>query len=221
MSNEVVVNQEINTPAQQSAMPAKMLELAIQQDADIDKLEKLMDLQERYDAKQAKSDYLVALSRFQSECPAIVSMKKGHNYKYAPLSDIVAQIKDLLSSCGLSYRFEQAQDSGNITVRCVTSHVSGHSESLEMTAQPDTSGSKNTVQSVGSTVTYLRRYTLTGALGIVTADEDSDGRVEASSGISANDKTWVRAIKSGVQKIDDIEDPSYRAHIASLLDKVK
>ena len=45
-----------------------------------------------------------------------------------------------------------------------------------MTAPADTSGSKNAIQARGSTVTYLQRYTLLGALGLVTGDEDTDGR---------------------------------------------
>ena len=42
---------------------------------------------------------------------------------------------------------------------------------------PDTSGKKNEIQSRGSTITYLQRYTLIGALGLTTADEDIDARI--------------------------------------------
>ena len=47
--------------------PAKLLELAISKDVDIDKLEKLMQLQERWDANQAKKAFLNAMSVFQSK----------------------------------------------------------------------------------------------------------------------------------------------------------
>ena len=46
-----------------------------------------------------------------------------------------------------------------------------------MTALADKTGSKNAVQAIGSTVTYLQRYTLIGALGITTADDDMDARI--------------------------------------------
>ena len=46
-----------------------------------------------------------------------------------------------------------------------------------MEVQADKSGSKNVIQAVGSAVTYGQRYTLIGALGITTADEDIDGRL--------------------------------------------
>lgn len=59
---------------------------------------------------------------------------------------------------------------------CIISHVDGHDESTTMSAEADTSGNKNAIQSRGSSVTYLQRYTLIGALGISTADEDVDGQ---------------------------------------------
>jgi hypothetical protein len=46
-----------------------------------------------------------------------------------------------------------------------------------MVAAPDTSGSKNAIQAIGSTVQYLMRYTFIGAFGITTADADMDGRL--------------------------------------------
>ena len=116
------------------------------------------------------------MSQFQSICPDILKTKKAHNSSYAPLGDIVAQIREPLASCGLSYRFEQDHTNG-IKVRCVVSHIDGHAESTEMTAGADTSGSKNAIQGIASTVTYLSRYTLTSALGIATADADMDGRL--------------------------------------------
>jgi hypothetical protein len=116
------------------------------------------------------------MARFQSRCPDIKKLKQGHNYKYAPLSDIVAQVRDLIAECGMCYRFEQDHEKG-IRVTCIVSHESGHSESNTMVAAPDTSGSKNAIQAIRSTVQYLVRYTFVGAFGITTADEDMDGRL--------------------------------------------
>ncbi len=176
MSNEVskIEQQQVMPVTQQS--PMRLVEMAIQSNADIDKLEKLMDLQDRWEKGNAKKSFLAAMSEFQRICPDIMKMKKAHNSSYAPLGDIVSQIREPLSSCGLSYRFEQDHASG-IKVKCIVSHVDGHNESTEMTAPADSSGSKNGIQAIASTVTYLSRYTLTAALGIVTADADMDGRL--------------------------------------------
>ena len=52
----------------------------------------------------------------------------------------------------------------------------GHSEETTLKAPPDTSGSKNSIQAIGSTVTYLERYTLLAATGMAAAGMDNDGR---------------------------------------------
>ena len=181
MSNEVQViesNQSIQKVDQQS--PSRLIELAISSNADVEKLEKLMVMQERWDAKQAEKAFNEAMSRFQSDCPVIKCQKQGHNYKYAPIGDIIEQVRDTLARHGLSYRFEQLQNGSEITVTCVATHACGHSVRLSISGNPDTSGSKNSVQSIGSTITYLRRYTFTGVFGIVTGDLDTDARVDAS-----------------------------------------
>lgn len=177
-SSELVLQNEdrAGLPAQQIPQPMRLLELAVAQNADIDKLERLMAMQTQWEEKSAKREFLAALSSFQTECPNILKGKQGHNSNYAPLSDIVAAVRGLLYQHGLSYRFEQEHSSNSlIKVTCVVSHESGHSESNCMLANPDASGNKNAIQAIGSTVTYLMRYTFMGALGITTADVDTDG----------------------------------------------
>lgn len=165
--------------------PADLLQLAIEKDVDIEKLSKLMDLQERWDAQQAKKAFLIAKSEFQSRCPVLhkskrvgfTSKKTGSkvDYSYVPLGSIANQIKELLNECGLSYCWKTKEDAGRITITCIVSHIDGHSEENSMTAGKDDSGMKNQIQQIGSTMTYLQRYSLIGALGISTADMDVDG----------------------------------------------
>lgn len=198
MSNAVtkIENREVAAPD-----PMRMVQLAVEQNADVDKLSKLMDLQERWEANEARKAFLDAFARFQSEVPRISKTKAGHNYKYAPLSDIAEQIRRTLEDCGLSYRFD-IQDTGEIiSVTCIVSHRLGHQERTTMTGAPDTSGSKNSIQSRGSTVSYLQRYSLIGALGLTTADEDIDARLHTDT-ISAEQaeaiKTRLAATESDV-----------------------
>jgi hypothetical protein len=183
--------------------PMAMVQLAVEQNADVDKLSKLMDLQERWEANEARKAFLDAFARFQSEVPRISKTKAGHNYKYAPLSDIAEQIRLTLEDCGLSYRFD-IQDTGEIiSVTCIVSHRLGHQERTTMTGAPDTSGSKNSIQSRGSTVSYLQRYSLIGALGLTTADEDMDARLHTdtiSEEQAASIKARLEATESDVAR---------------------
>lgn len=159
--------------------PDTLLAMAIQNGADVEKLEKLMLLQERWNAQQAKTAYYGALAEFQAVCPILRRTKEvAYNktaYKYAPLSEIVDTIRGPLKASGLSYRWE-IEDKDSIVVTCIITHVQGHSERTSMSAEPDDSGAKNLIQQRGSSVSYLQRYTLIGGLGITSADTDDDGK---------------------------------------------
>lgn len=167
-------------PVVRDTSPAGLLALAVETNADLGKLEKLMDLHERWTREQARKAFNAARAKFQAICPEIIkdcATKSGPKYQYASLPAIIRQIKQPLAESGLAYRFEfSPKEGGGLSVRCILCHVDGHCESNEMEAAPDDSGAKNDIQKLGSTSTYLQRYTLLGALGIATADEDDDGK---------------------------------------------
>lgn len=166
--------------------PADLIKQAIDKGLDVDSLAKLMDLQERWEATQARKAFFSCFTKFQSEVPDLRKTKqvlfetKGGgktDYHYAPLASITRQISKVLKDNELSYRWEITDDVNQIKVTCIVSHVSGHSEHTTMTANPDTSGNKQAIQARGSAIEYLKRYTLVGALGLSTADSDVDGQL--------------------------------------------
>lgn len=168
------------------ATPNDLIAQAIEKGLDVAALERLMNLKERYDADLAHKAFLEAFTDFQSNTPDLRKTKavgfdgKGGgatNYKFAPLADIARQIGPVLKKCGLSYRWEIDDNATELKVTCIVSHIAGHSERTTMRSGPDTSGSKSAIQGRGSAVEYLKRYTLVGALGLTTADEDMDGRL--------------------------------------------
>ena len=171
-----------NNLMQITSEPTNLIAQAIEKGADIATLEKLMALQERWEATQARKHFFSALSEFQKKCPVLKKTKlvsfKDTRYRYAPLSEITKSIQSLIGICGLTYRWEIKEDATNITVTCIVTHSGGHSETTSMTSIADNTGSKNAIQARGSTITYLERYTLLGALGISSADTDLDGRKE-------------------------------------------
>lgn len=160
--------------------PTNLLQIAVEKGASVEQLEKLITLHERWDRENARKDYCAARAKFQGACPTIKKDREvaygNTKYQYATLSGITSQVRDTLESCGLTYRWEiKDRQDGGIEVTCILSHISGHSESNTMSAAPDDSGAKNDIQQRGSTVSYLQRYTLIGALGIASAVEDDDG----------------------------------------------
>lgn len=165
--------------------PMALIESAVASNASIETLERLMDLKERHDKNEAKKSFISAMQQFQSIKPDLprsqsVSFGQGKTaYNFCPLPVIEKALRDPLSTCGLSYRFENLSRDGSFGVRCVVTHRDGHSESTEMYAPADGSGNKNQIQGIGSTSTYLMRYTLIAAFALTTADEDNDGQTQS------------------------------------------
>lgn len=167
--------------------PMQMLSIAVSQGADLDKLQKLMDLQERWEKNEARKAFVVALNAFKADAPKIIKTKEVSfgvgktSYKHALAGAASEQIGEALAICGLSHRWDVEQaEGGIIKVTCILTHAQGHSERVSMQASPDTSGSKNSIQAIGSTVSYLQRYSLFAATGLVPkdADDDAQGGVE-------------------------------------------
>lgn len=198
--------------------PHGLLSQAIAQNANIDTLERLVALQKDWQKEEARKSFFTALTNFQSEVPELIKAKKvdfpskeggSVKYNYAPLGKITKTIQSTLLKFGLSYRWEFEDRDDKFTCWCIISHVDGHSEKSQMTAGKDTSGKKNDIQSIGSTRSYLQRYTLIAALGLSTADEDNDGttsQTKNKESIPAPKRkiNWSNQIKSA-QTIADLE----------------
>ncbi len=161
--------------------PMDMLDRAIANGSSIDVLTKLMDLQERWEKNQARKAFDTAIASAKAEITIVGKNKTGHNSKrYADFAAYAAVIDPIISKHGLSYRFRSTQDSA-IHVTCIVSHRDGHAEENTLVGPADATGNKNAIQAIGSTLTYLQRYSLVQALGLA-ASEDDDGT--AAGGIS-------------------------------------
>jgi hypothetical protein len=169
-----------------TATPAVLLNMAVQQGADLEKLEKLMALQERWEANQARKAYHEAMTAFKSNPPEIdkdkhvsfTTTRGVTSYHHATLWNVTDKISQELSKHGLSASWTTKQEASAITVTCRISHILGHYEETSLTANPDDSGGKNGIQAIGSTVTYLERYTILALTGLATSDMDNDGKGE-------------------------------------------
>ncbi len=133
-------------------------------------------------ANEAKKAYVVAMAAFKANPPKILKDKnvnyptsKGTtDYHHATLGNVTTCINTTLSEHGLTASWVTSQDNGAVKVTCKITHIMGHSEETSLTAPPDSTGSKNAIQAIGSTVTYLQRYTLLALTGLATY-EDDDG----------------------------------------------
>lgn len=202
MENEMNQVSKMDTPAAQlpvTVTPMQMLQIAVEKGADLDQLQKLMDLQERWEATEARKAFVAAKAAFKANAPKLTKNKKVSfvsdktskttEYDHATLDHIAETVGPVLSEHGLTYSWQTQQvEGGVIRVTCVLTHILGHSESVCLGGSPDQSGGKNNIQAVGSTVTYLQRYTLLSALGMATSESDDDGIKSEADPISVAQK---------------------------------
>lgn len=168
-----------------SQSPAAMIMSLMEKSKDIDfeKIEKFLDIQKKWEENNARKAYHLAMSEFKANPPDIEKDKKvkyktnaGETaYNHASLGNVTEKINSALSKYELSAGWLTKQEGSNVTVTCRISHSLGHSEETSLTAAPDPSGGKNTIQALGSTISYLQRYTLLALTGLATHDMDDDG----------------------------------------------
>lgn len=168
------------------AMAVRAMELG-----KVDQLDKLLDLQLRWDAEQARKAFVDAMAAFKALPIKIVKAKlvsfttrdgDTTSYRHATLASVVDAVVAGMGNHGLSHRWDVKQEAGQVSVTCTLTHRGGHSESVTMSAAPDTSGKKNSIQQVASAVTYLQRYTLMAMTGVAAEDmaEDDGHAAEAA-----------------------------------------
>lgn len=177
---EVVKSKEQNI---ERIDPQGMIKLAIEKNADLDKLEKLLDIQIKWEQNEAKKAYVIAMAKFKENPPKIDKDKhvkfntsKGvTEYKHASLANVTEKINSDLSKHGLSASWITKQN-GSVCVTCKITHDKGHSEETSLSAPADVSGSKNPIQAIASTISYLQRYTLLSLCGLATREMDDDAQ---------------------------------------------
>lgn len=153
---------------------------------DVAKMEALLNMQERILDRQAKADFDAAFARMQPHLPVVdrkgrieikekVSGNVIQTTPFARFEDINEAIRPVLAEHGFGVRFETGMtDDGRVKVTGVLSGH-GHRETAVFVLQHDSTGSKNSVQAVGSSTSYGKRYALCALLNITTRGEDDDG----------------------------------------------
>lgn len=202
-------------PEQEALLPADPMVAMIERvvldpEADIGKLEKMLEMRERLEdraredqARGAHRAFIRAHAAAQSEVPLIIRTRKNtfSGYTYADLADIETQAMPIIRKHGFSvtaWPGPGAPD-GMQRVNLRVAHVDGHVDEICDDFPLDNSGTggktnKTAVQAKGSTTSYGRRYLLCGYFGIATADDDGSRRQSApiANTISAKDAAKIR-----------------------------
>lgn len=177
--------------------PADLISQALASGADLDSLERLLALQERWQKGQALNAFNDAISKAKSEIGPIYKRQTatgGAKFQFESLDDIDRQIKPILAKYGLSYRYRTNSTPEGITVVCIIAHVDGHSEENELYHAMDKGAGRNDIQAMGSSQTYLQRYSLKAALGLSASKDDDAAKAGASTEDKMQEADWLECL---------------------------
>ena len=217
--NGEIVRTEEN---QHDSSPVSVMMAALKQGASLEQVEKMMDLQDRWQRGEAKKAYDAAFAAFKGEAVSIIKGRqvtdgplKGKSY--AELHDWVDAVTPALSKHGLSSSWKITRDEQAwIEVTCYLRHTGGHEESVSMGGPPDAGGAKNAIQARASTISYLERYTLKAVTGLSESGDDKDGNIPPPNKINADQLANLTALAQEVSanmpqflkflKVEKLED---------------
>lgn len=148
-----------------------------------------------------------ALMMFQSQCPAIEKSAKAYSFKYADLPSIVEIITPILTKNNLCFSQLVGGNDDNVSITTILIHTeTGEFLQSCISSKLEQAKGMTKIQSAGSVITYLRRYSLSSILGIVT-DIDVDGHNKKNDNVEKNtnvEKNDITPLIDEVLKTKDI-----------------
>lgn len=225
------LSRKVSDPQAAIAIAEQIVELEIKREA-------FLQDRERFEwqklDREAKVAFAQAFEQFKQDAPKILKTKHVSfenksggktDYWHVELDKACDLLIPALLKVGITHQWKSADlPDGRVRVTCILRHRLGHEQEGASLAGPaDQSGGKNPIQGVGSSTSYLERYTFLATCGIVAQGTDNDGNPlsgmtneEGAAFVDAIQKAetasdvmgeWTKAINAA-KKLDPID---YRA----------
>jgi len=185
-------------------------------------IEKMMELQERNDANNARKAFFDDFANCKAEMPPVKKDKynKFFDSWYTSLGMLLDTYNPILGRYGLVLQFPSPeQDDKSMTVECRLVHRLGHSESVSMKGPIDTAAigkqsgqrSRNPIQDLKSTFTYLRSVTCESILGVAGTEGTGDDDGNSASSVKYITEAQVDELKK-LSNERTINGPKFLKH---------
>jgi len=179
--------------------PADLLVIAMESgDKDIERLERLMAMDERYRESQERERQRQSVLAFRRDFAAfrgenVIIPKSKHvdrgragSFFQAEYDEVCRRLSVALSKHGFSFRHDQRfgvnEGSPWVWVTCFLEHRDGHAETLNLEGPPGDLSANTPVQNMQATASYLKRQSLLAITGTATAGEDDEAKLRRKGG---------------------------------------
>jgi len=177
---------------------------------DIDKMERLLQMQERVMARNAEQAFNAAMSAAQAALGPVATDAANPQTKsrYASYAALDRAVRPIYTAHGFSLSFNTGESpiAEHLRVICRVAHGAGHSEHYHVDMPADGKGAKGgdvmtKTHATGAAMSYGQRYLLKLIFNIAVGD-DNDGNGQAQRGPSGA----VEAAVSVIQTIESLGD---------------
>jgi hypothetical protein len=185
MNAVVRAGERLPAPTAESASLLEIISRAASDPSvDIDKMERLLQMKERLDARDAEAQFNAALCAAQSETGRVAADADNPQTrsKYATYAKIDKILRPIYTRHGLALSFDETDSpkQDHIRVLCHVTHSAGHKMTYQKDMPADGKGAKGgdvmtKTHAAGAAQSYGRRYLVLGIFNVAIGEEDRDG----------------------------------------------
>ena len=167
---------------------------------DIEKMERLLEMQERVQARNAEQAFSEAMNKAQSEMRPIAANASNPQTRsrYASFDKLDRVLRPIYTEHGFSLSFDEgeAPRENYVRVLCYVSHVGGHTRTYRRDMPADGKGAKGgdvmtKTHAAGAAGSYGARYLLKGIFNVAVGEDDDDGNESAARTNVISDAQWA------------------------------
>jgi hypothetical protein len=220
---------EVEIPTQVTiSNPLTLLQSALERGLEPDRLGRLIDLVEHWQANRAREEYNRSMVAAQKAMPKVHKDAKNAFLKtrYASAENIQELCKPIWLEHGFALSFTEVPEDASdmICMRCDVRHQSGHVESLFARYPRDGAGMKgeknmNPLQGTVSAHSYAERDMTTLIFNIIVAGTDKDGNTSNPT-ISEEQvkelEDLIGACAAAKRPVDDARFSKYLSEITGI-----
>ncbi len=219
-AQELIAQSDSQLPQVQSTQTLMLVieKVAAMPEMDMDRIERLFEMNERMIKRQAETEYNAAMARAQGAMQSVATNKQNDHTKsgFANLEAVHTVCKPIWTHHGFSVSstLRPSKEANHIMVACEVRHSSGFKQVFENDWPLDLAGTqgkvnKTAIQAMGSTSTYARRYTELMIFDIAIKHEDQDGnQPKANPGDQTLTKPQIDNLRNAM-KMASVSDADF------------